>query len=289
LSSSNLPSHLYLGTSSWSSTDWMGVFYPEGTKPAEFIGEYAKHFRTVEIDSTWHHMPGMRMVESLARRTPAEFIFSAKVPDIITHKKYLVDCDHEMKQFLDVMSHLGDKLGPLVLQFAYVAKGKDANEYKTGEQFLEKLRQFLPKLSRDFRYVVEVRNGYWLKPPFLDLLRKHEVALALTAYYTMPALDDMLNKNIEPLTSDFTFVRFIGHRKEIDELIQARIRSGEKKREFDELVIDRTAEMRRWIPPLASLLDKGIPAYLYFNNHYAGHAPASVRLFEKLWIEMMGP
>jgi uncharacterized protein YecE (DUF72 family) len=266
----------------------VGVFYPEGTKPAEFITEYAHQFRTVEIDSTWHHMPGTRMVESLTRRTPDGFIFSAKVPDIITHKKYLADCDQEMKQFLDVMSLLGDKLGPLVLQFGYVAKGKEANEYKTGEQFLARLREFLPKLSRDFRYVVEVRNEYWLKPKLLDLLRKHNVALALTAYYTMPALDEMLNKKIEPLTSDFTFVRFIGNRKEIDELIQAKIRGGEKRREFDELVIDRTAEMRRWIPPLASLLEKGIPAYLYFNNHYAGHAPASARLFEKLWIEMTG-
>ncbi len=228
------------------------------------------------------------MVESLTRRTPDGFIFSAKVPDIITHKKYLADCDQEMKQFLDVMSLLGDKLGPLVLQFAYVAKGKDANEYKTGEQFLARLREFLPKLSRDFRYVVEVRNEYWLKPKLLDLLRKHNVALALTAYYTMPALDEMLNKKIELLTSDFTFVRFIGNRKEIDELIQAKIRGGEKRREFDEIVIDRTAEMRRWIPPLASLLEKGIPAYLYFNNHYAGHAPASARLFEKLWVEMTG-
>ncbi|MBZ5535820.1 MAG: DUF72 domain-containing protein [Acidobacteriia bacterium] len=286
--SSNLPSNLHLGTSSWSSKDWVGVFYPEGTPSAEFIGEYARHFHTVEIDSTWHHMPGERMIDSLNRRTPEGFIFSAKVPEIITHKKYLVDCDGEMKQFLEVMSPLGEKLGPLVLQFAYVAKGKDAHEYKTGEEFMGRLRDFLPKLSKDFRYVVEVRNGNWLKPPLLDLLRTHGVSLALTAYYTMPALDEMLKKGIEPLTSNFTFVRFIGHRKEIDELIQTKIRNGEKRKEFDELVLDRTAEMRRWIPPLASLLRKGVPAYIYFNNHYAGHAPASARLFERLWVEMIG-
>ena len=286
--SSNLPSTLHLGTSSWSSTDWVGVFYPAGTPSAEFIEEYARHFHTVEIDSTWHHMPGPRMIDSLNRRTPEGFIFSAKVPEVITHKKYLVDCDAEMKQFLEVMAPLGEKLGPLVLLFAYVAKGKDAHEYKTGEDFIGRLRDFLPKLSKDFRYVVEVRNGNWLKPPLLDCLRMHGVALALTAYYTMPALDEILKMGIEPLTADFAFVRFIGNRKEIDDLIKTKIESGEKKKEFDELVLDRTAEMRRWIPPLASLLQKGIPAYLYFNNHYAGHAPASVRLFEKLWLEMMG-
>jgi len=265
----------------------MGTFYPEGTKPSEFIVEYAKQFNTVEMDSTWHHMPGAQLTESLNRRTPAGFIFSAKVPAEITHEKYLVDCDKEMTQFLDVMSRLGEKLGPMVLQFAYVAKGKDAKEYKTGDEFLGRLKGFLPKLSKDFRYVVEVRNSSWLTPELFDLLRQHAIALAITAYYTMPALQEMLQQNLDPVTTDFTFIRFIGHRKEIDALIQNKIRTGEKQREFDELIIDRAAEMRRWIPPIAQFLEKGIPAYIYFNNHYAGYAPGSARLFEKLWGEMV--
>jgi uncharacterized protein YecE (DUF72 family) len=283
-----LPDNLHIGTSSWSSKDWLGIFYPEGTKPSDFITYYARHFHTVEIDSTWHHMPGAKMIQSLERRTPEEFIFSAKVPDIITHKKYLMDSDSELKQFLDTMSLLGKKLGPLVFQFPYVAKSKDEQEYKTGSDFLTRLKAFLPKLSRDFRYSVEVRNSNWLQAPLLDLLRKYNVALALTAYYTMPSLDEMLRGKTDPLTADFTFIRFIGHRKQIDEIIQSRIRSGEKKREFDEIVIDRSAEMRRWIPPLSRIMEKGTPAYLYFNNHYAGHGPASARLFEKLWREIMG-
>lgn len=266
----------------------MGVFYPKGTKPADFITEYAKRFHTVEMDSTWHHMPSESLIRSLERRTPSGFIFSAKVPDTITHKKYLEDCDEELHEFLNTMSLLGGKLGPLVFQFPYVAKGKDSGEYKSGALFRAKLAKFLPKLSKNFRYAVEIRNAYWLKPPLLDLLRRHRAALVLSAYHTMPALDELLQNHVDPLTTDYALVRFIGHRKEIEALIQAKIKKGEKKREFDEIVMDRTSEMRRWVAPLARLLEKGIPTYIYFNNHYAGHGPASARLFETLWIEMTG-
>jgi uncharacterized protein YecE (DUF72 family) len=40
--------------------------------------------------------------------------------------------------------------------------------------------------------------------------------------------------------------------------------------------------MEKWIPPIKSLLARNIPVYVYFNNHYAGYAPGSVELFEKL-------
>ncbi|MDD5543403.1 MAG: DUF72 domain-containing protein [Acidobacteriia bacterium] len=281
--SSKLPPLLHLGTSSWSSDDWVGPFYPEGTKPNQYIVEYAKHFETVEMDATWHHMPSSQLIRSLDARTPSGFIFSAKAPDLITHQKYLVGCEAEVGQFLETMALLGDKLGPFVFQFPYVAKGKDAEEYRTGNDFVSRLAAFLPTLPTHFSYVVEVRNSNWLKKPLLDVLKKHNVALALTAYYTMPSLEEMLQKGIDPVTAAFTFVRFIGHRKQIDALIQGKIKAGEKKREFDELIVDRRAEMSRWISPLREILKRGIPAYVYFNNHYGGFGPGSARLFTELW------
>lgn len=274
---------MHLGTSSWSSADWVGPFYPEGTKPNQYIVEYAKHFHTVEMDATWHHMPSAQLIRSLEARTPAGFIFSAKAPELITHQKYLAGCGAEVQQFLETMALLGDKLGPLVFQFPYVAKGKDAEEYRSGKDFLSRLAAFLPKLPTDFTYVVEVRNSNWLGRPLLDLLKEHHIALAITAYYTMPSLEEMLQKGIDPLTARFTFVRFIGHRKQIDALIQGKIKAGEKKREFDELVLDRRAEMSRWIPPLRHILSQGISAFVYFNNHYGGFGPGSARLFTELW------
>jgi uncharacterized protein YecE (DUF72 family) len=79
--------NLRLGTSSWSSEDWVGTFYPPGTPPADFLPEYAKHFDTVEVDSTFYRSPSRSMVKNWRERTPPGFVFAAKVPQVITHEK----------------------------------------------------------------------------------------------------------------------------------------------------------------------------------------------------------
>ena len=62
---------------------------------------------------------------------PAGFVFSAKVPQIITHDKALVDCGAELEEFLGTMGILGEKLGPIVLQFPSFDKWKmkDRHEF----------------------------------------------------------------------------------------------------------------------------------------------------------------
>jgi hypothetical protein len=65
-----LPVNLRIGTSSWSSSDWCGNFYPESIAAGEMIWAYSSRFSTVEIDSTWHHMPGRKMVDAWSSRTP---------------------------------------------------------------------------------------------------------------------------------------------------------------------------------------------------------------------------
>ena len=101
---------MLVGTSGWSSKDWCGSFYPESTAPADMISVYSQKLPTVEIDSTWYRMPDVRTVESWKEKTPETFIFSAKVPRIITHEKYLEDCDTELNEFVSVMSRLEGKL-----------------------------------------------------------------------------------------------------------------------------------------------------------------------------------
>jgi uncharacterized protein YecE (DUF72 family) len=101
---------LYIGTSAFTAAGWEGSFYPEGTKPADFLRYYAQHFNSVEIDSTFYRIPSEATVQGWAKKTPDGFVFAAKVPQVITHEKVLVDCDAEFKQFMDVMDCLGEKL-----------------------------------------------------------------------------------------------------------------------------------------------------------------------------------
>lgn len=276
------PPNMMVGTSSWSSKDWRGTFYPESIDPGEMIRVYSNKLPTVEIDATWYRIPDVKMVDAWKSKTPEGFVFSAKVPKVITHDKYLEDCEAELKEFISVMSRLEDRLGPLLLQFPYFAKGKDPQEYQTGENFIERLKSFVGLLPKELKWVVEIRNPKWIRTELLDLLRNREISLAFIDYYTMDPLHKLVNQN-GIFTAPFIYVRFLGNRKNMEAAVKKAKKEGKRSREWESLIVDRTEQMRHWIPPLKDLAKKKIPAYVYFNNHYAGYAPGSVELFGRLF------
>ena len=263
--------HLRLGTSSWSSEDWVGTFYPPGTAPADFLGAYAQHFDTVEVDSTYYRIPSESMVRNWRARTPPGFTFAAKFPQVITHEKVLQDCREELANFLRTMSLLEDRLGPLLLQFPYFNK----KAFARPEDFLARLTPFLEELPGGFHYALEVRNKYWVNARLLDILRKKRVALALIDHPWMTPISQLVSK-LDVVTADFAYVRWLGDRKGIEE----------KTQHWDRIIIDREDEMRIWIPVIRQLLQRGIQVMGYFNNHYAGFGPGSIELFGKVWESM---
>ncbi|MBI4863801.1 MAG: DUF72 domain-containing protein [Candidatus Riflebacteria bacterium] len=119
-----LPGRLLLGTSSFSSKDWKGVFYPPDLPDGEMLRFYASRYPVVEIDSTFYGTPSEKTVLSWKEKTPPGFQIAAKVPQVVTHEKLLVGVEEEMDRFLAVMDLLGDRLGPFLLQFRYFKKGE---------------------------------------------------------------------------------------------------------------------------------------------------------------------
>lgn len=283
-----LPERLLVGTSSFSSEDWRDVFYPSGLAPADRLSYYATCFPTVEIDATFYAMPAATMLSNWFRRTPDGFLFALKVPREITHDAALEGADAATAILLDRTAQLGDKLAALLLQFPYVAKGADAAEYADGRRFLARLAAFLDRWAGAAPWVVEVRNAGWLEGPLLPLLRQYRIPLALTAYYTMPTLGRLLARDIDPLTGPFAYVRFIGDRGRIERRIDQQIAAGEKTRRFDEIVLDRDAELRNWVENLLAVVTR-VRTLVYFNNHYAGFGPGSARRFAELWREIHAP
>src|SRR5215472_15356012 len=86
---------ILLGTSSFTAKGWEGTFYPPGMKSPEFLSFYAKQFRAVEIDSTFYGTPRPSTVTNWKEKTPANFVFALKVPQIVTHEKILGGCEKE--------------------------------------------------------------------------------------------------------------------------------------------------------------------------------------------------
>jgi uncharacterized protein YecE (DUF72 family) len=263
--------NLHLGTSSWSSEDWRGVFYPSGTTPGDFITAYATHFDTVEVDATFYRTPAPALVKNWERRTPAGFTFAAKVPRSITHDKVMQDCEAELKEFLSAMDLLGAKLGPLLFQFPYFNK----QAFARPEDFLARLDPFLKKLPSGYSFALEIRNKNWISERFLDLLRKYKVAFALIDHPWMTPVGQLMTK-FDPVTADFAYIRWLGDRKGIEE----------KTQHWDRIIQNREREMETWIPAIDKLLERQLCVYAYFNNHYAGFAPGSIALFHEVWEKL---
>jgi uncharacterized protein YecE (DUF72 family) len=60
----------YIGTSGWKCKHWKGTFYPEGLKDKDELNYYAQHFNTVEINSSYYHLPAATF-EGLNLKSPA--------------------------------------------------------------------------------------------------------------------------------------------------------------------------------------------------------------------------
>ncbi|MDB4949879.1 MAG: hypothetical protein JWM27_2528 [Gemmatimonadetes bacterium] len=244
-----------LGTQGWNYADWVGGFYPAGTRPADFLSTYARAFRAVEVDSTFYAVPVAKTVRGWAERTPPGFTFALKMPQEATHERRLVDAEDVTERFFDVARELGEKLGPVLLQM-----GPDF-----GPDELPALARFLPRVPADVRAAVEVRHAGWNGPGMLDalrvLLQEHGAALALSDGRWMPR-STVLDLAARP-TADFHYVRWMGPDRSITR--------------FSQVLVDRADEMDAWAAALQPVLGRAVSLFGFFNNHFAGHSPANAR------------
>jgi uncharacterized protein YecE (DUF72 family) len=82
-----------------------------------------------------------------------------------------------------------------------------------------------------------------------------------------------MKEKFDLITSDFTYVRWLGDRKGIEE----------KTKTWDKVIVDRQGELFEWISLLKKVHERRIMILAFANNHYAGHGPATVALFRNLW------
>jgi uncharacterized protein YecE (DUF72 family) len=251
-----MTSRLRLGTQGWNYDAWVGPFYPEGTRPAEYLTVYARAFETVEVDSTFYAIPPVKTVRGWYDRTPAGFTFALKMPQEITHERRLRDSADIADEFYDRARELGVKLGPVLIQL-----GPDF-----GPAELPALANLLPTLPRDIKFAVEFRQRGWINDGVLALLAEHGVALTITDARWIPR-KQMLALAKRP-TADFIYFRWMGGNREIVD--------------YSRIQIDRSRELEQWSDVLATLAKVRVKVYGYVNNHFAGHSPQSVRELQLL-------
>ena len=143
---------IYVGTSGYSYKDWVGTWYPEGTADRDMLGEYAKRFRTVELNFTYYRQPSVRTIEGIVRKLPDHFKLFVKANSETTHKRNR-EAAKEFKEGVEPARSAGVLAGVLA-QFPYSFKNEPASH------------DYLAQLAEDFagyNPVVEFRNRAWSK------------------------------------------------------------------------------------------------------------------------------
>lgn len=258
-----MTARIFLGAQGWNYDDWIGSFYPRGSRTKELLNLYSSIFDTVEIDSTFYAIPPESSVKGWSQRTPANFNFSLKLPSEITHKNRLRDSQSLLEQFIQRVNLLEEKLGCVLIQ---LPPDFSPNEHAAFSHFVD-------LLPSQVRFAVEFRDADWLTEKTIEVLARKNVALTLA---DSPWIHRSRSISfIDRYPADFAYVRWIGPRELTD---------------FSHIQIDRTKELTEWGEAITALQRGVSKIYGYFNNHYQGHSPASCNLFkEMLGLPVINP
>jgi uncharacterized protein YecE (DUF72 family) len=186
--------NIRVGIGGWVYPPWRGVFYPPGLPQARELAHASRQVTAIEINGTFY---GAQKPASFRRwhdETPEDFVFSVKGPRFATHRSDLSAAGPSIDRFFaSGVLELRSKLGPILWQFAPWMPFDEAGF----AAFLELLPHQLD--GRAIRHVVEVRHRSFASGLFADLLRRHQVAVALVDDDNHPAFDE--------ITADFVYAR----------------------------------------------------------------------------------
>jgi uncharacterized protein YecE (DUF72 family) len=198
----NSSGKIYAGIGGWTFPPWRGAFYPEGLPHAKELAYAAQHLTSIEINGTFYRSQSAATFRKWAAETPEGFVFSVKGPRFVVQRGVLAEAGDPLKRFFDSgVLELGDRLGPILWQFAPTKKFDEADF----GAFLELLPVTLDK--RKIRHVVEVRHESFRTQAFPTLLRNFDVPVVFSEHATYPAIAD--------ITGDFLYARLQKGKDEI--------------------------------------------------------------------------
>lgn len=284
---------IHIGISGWRYTPWRGDFYPEGLVQRRELAYASRTVNSIEINGSFYSLQTPERFAGWRDETPDDFVFSVKAPRYITHVKRLRDIGEAMANFYGSGPlQLEHKLGPFLWQFppsfrfdpqlfaalfAMLPRnfGEALRCARHSPRFAEQPAPACPA-DRPLRHAVEIRHPSFLQQEFIDLLRRHRIALVVA---------DTAGKwpLVEELTTDFMYLRLHGD-KEL-------YTSG-----YDEPALDRWEQrIRLWhqgrqpedARRISSAEDSPGPreVFCYFDNDIKVRAPYDARrLLERLGL-----
>jgi len=246
-----------IGTSGYSFPDWVGPFYPPGTRRQEMFAQYVRQFRTVELNYTFYRMPAARTLERLVQASPPDFLFWVKANQRTTH-------EHDRTAAAEFLANLeplraGRRLAGVLMQFPQNFHRTVAN------------RQVLRDTVEDFKAVplaVEFRHGSWDHPATYEGLRERGLTLVVP---DVPPLGDLFHPEAT-VTSRIGYLRL--HSRNAAQWYAG----GVQRYDYDYSDAELTAIRGVW-NPLAEWADC---VFVFFNNCRHGQAAKNARRFAEI-------
>lgn len=252
---------IYIGTSGYSYPDWVGPFYPEGTKPSRMLKYYSQEFNFSELNSTYYRVPEPKNFYRMAEETPYDFSFAVKLFGGMTHS---MDCsERDYAKFLEGIENLVqcDKLKVLVAQFP--------NRFSYENKNLEYLKSMRERF-REYPLVMEFRNNTMLNVRVLDFLRENEIGLVSV---DEPNINGLLPSKLIS-TGKVQYIRFHGRNT------ASWYNNKASHERYDYLYSEK--ELREWSGPILNMGHSRDDLYISFNNHFNGQAIVNARNMKKL-------
>ena len=188
-----------VGIGGWTYAPWRGgMFYPDGLVQRRELEYASRHLTAIEVNGTYY---GAQKPATYARwrdEVPDGFVFSAKAPKRIVHARDLSRVGGQVEDFIGGIAELGDRLGPLVWQF-------DSGQRIEREPFEAFVGQ-LPdtESGRPLRHVLDVRDAAFVDAAYVELARRHGLAIVCT--------DSPDHPNLADVTADFVYARLMRSR-----------------------------------------------------------------------------
>jgi uncharacterized protein YecE (DUF72 family) len=184
----------FVGTSGFAYKEWVGPFYPPGTKSAAMLGYYAGQFNSVEVNYTFRRSPTPSMMETWSAAAGDGFVFALKANQGITHFARLKDTGERLGRFLEAVAPLGARLGPILFQCP--------PNLKYDAEVLDGFLADLAATLGSHRYAVEFRHPSFESDEVRSKLASAGVALCIADTEEAPA-------RFAP-TGGFAYVRLRG-------------------------------------------------------------------------------
>lgn len=170
----------------WTYEPWRGNFYPAGLPAARELEYASRRMTAIEVNGTYYSTMQPATFAKWARETPDGFVFALKASRFATNRRVLAEAGESIARFVNSgVCELGEKLGPIVWQFA-PTKRFDAADFGA---FVAMLPSEVSGIT--LRHVLDVRHDSFRTSEYLALARRHGVATVFTDSDEYPSFADV--------------------------------------------------------------------------------------------------